>query len=360
MSVIFNHLLSHSSEIKKTSGILFLEHHYNYERFIIDIQAMIKSFETEKVPSRFIFWHGKDYYALLCLFFACMQTKKILLPGLSLKLLAEAAEHIPFTAVFENFHRTDIETHLITDGLSDFSGGGLLLPTSGTTSIPRWALLSEKMLYRNALTAIDFQQLNTKDRILAFSSLAHTGGWNINLLPGLLAGSNVHLIGRFSPYQSLKLIQSNTAVKTHLSPPQINLWENLNSWENADLRSIKTLVTGSSEVWPHIAERLLNKGVEKVLRNYGLTEVGPMVFCETVASINDDLESYGTLTRGLKVLLDNEHRLLVQGGHCFQRLYTKRTFNKIPVYLVGHWGSFHQEKTSAALCRKSSRPYFYR
>ena len=330
MSVIFNRLLSLPPDVKKNSGIIFQESHYSYERFITNIQDAIRALESEKAPSRFVFWYGKDYYSLLCLFFACMQTKRFLLPGISMRRLVETSEHVPVGTVFENYRRTDIETLLPTDNLSDFTEGGLLLSTSGTTTGPRWALLSEKMLSSNVSAAIELQQLRPQDRILAFSGLHHTGGWNINLLPGLLAGSEIQLIGRFSPYQSLKLIQNQISVKTHLSPPQINLWQNLKSWKNANLSSLQTLVTGSSEVWPHTVSQLLKKGVKQVLRNYGLTEGGPMIFCETVSSANDDMETYGTLSKGIKILSDNEHRLLVQGDALFSGYMREGLLTKPP------------------------------
>lgn len=321
MSAIFKRLSNHLPETKKNSGIFFQDSFYNYERFVSDIQDAIHVLKSEQSPTRFVFWHGKDYYSLLCLFFACLETKKFLLPNPSMKQLSEASEHIPFGLVFENFRPTKMEAPFLENKQSydqfPVADGGLILATSGTTNSSRWALLSEKMLLNNAAAAIRFQELRPLDRILAFSSLSHTGGWNINLLPGILAGAEVHLIGRFSPYQSLKLLQSHTSVKTHLSPPQLNLWQNLKSWQHADLSSLQCLVTGSSEVWPHLVQQLLKKGVKQVLRNYGLTEAGPMIFCEPVHSLQDDMETYGTLNTSIKTLIDTEHRLLLQGDALF-------------------------------------------
>jgi fatty-acyl-CoA synthase len=75
----------------------------------------------------------------------------------------------------------------------------MILYTSGTTGVPKGALLPHRKTLFNALNAVHFFELVRRDRVLVPLPLFHSFGLVILALPALYAGATVHLEPRFDP-----------------------------------------------------------------------------------------------------------------------------------------------------------------
>ncbi len=75
----------------------------------------------------------------------------------------------------------------------------LILYTSGTTGIPKGALLPHRKTLYNGLNAERFFRLVPDDRVLVMLPLFHSFGLSILTLPALQAGASVTLQPRFDP-----------------------------------------------------------------------------------------------------------------------------------------------------------------
>ncbi len=75
----------------------------------------------------------------------------------------------------------------------------LLLYTSGTTGVPKGALLPHRKTLFNSLNAQLYFELTRSDRTLVPLPLFHSFGLLILALPTLYAGGSVHLMPRFDP-----------------------------------------------------------------------------------------------------------------------------------------------------------------
>ncbi|HEX2484013.1 MAG TPA: AMP-binding protein [Myxococcota bacterium] len=73
----------------------------------------------------------------------------------------------------------------------------ILMYTSGTTGVPKGALLPHRKTLYNALNAQLFFELTARDRVLVPLPLFHSFGLKILSLPALYAGAEVILQGRF-------------------------------------------------------------------------------------------------------------------------------------------------------------------
>lgn len=311
MSLFCDQIWNYGPEIRRLPAISFNGRVHSYEDLKHDIEELFRSVGRNAPDADIVFWYGRDYYTLVCLFFACLRAGKALVPA--------ADPGCPQFAELTNAAAVYHENHCLRAGRKSPAplGAGLLLPTSGSTGEAKLAWLPERMLWRNTVEAAGIQELAPQDTVLAFSRLSHTGGWNINLLPGLASGAHVRLLGEFTPYAAFRLLGSFSRIKTHLSPAQLNLLFSLKEWPAADLSRVELLVTGSSEVRPYISELLLKKGVRQVIRNYGLTEAGPFVLYGQAFSATEDLESLSRLAGGFRMLLDDENRLLLSGEAVF-------------------------------------------
>jgi fatty-acyl-CoA synthase len=75
----------------------------------------------------------------------------------------------------------------------------ILMYTSGTTGVPKGALLPHRKALYNAKNAEIFFRLTPSDRVLVVLPLFHSFGLKILALPTLFAGGSVHLEAHFDP-----------------------------------------------------------------------------------------------------------------------------------------------------------------
>jgi fatty-acyl-CoA synthase len=82
----------------------------------------------------------------------------------------------------------------------------LLLYTSGTTGVPKGALLPHRKTLFNSLNAQLYFELTRSDRTLVPLPLFHSFGLLILALPTLYTGGSVHLMPRFDPDEVWKIV----------------------------------------------------------------------------------------------------------------------------------------------------------
>ena len=86
----------------------------------------------------------------------------------------------------------------------------LLLYTSGTTGVPKGAMLTHRNLVANALVCRDHFELSRDARIFGVAPLFHVTGFEIQLVTAFAAGAALILTYRFHP-QSRSTPSSNTS-----------------------------------------------------------------------------------------------------------------------------------------------------
>ncbi|MGE4653182.1 MAG: AMP-binding protein [Myxococcota bacterium] len=84
----------------------------------------------------------------------------------------------------------------------------LLLYTSGTTGVPKGALLPHRKTLYNSLNAQVFFGIHAEDRVLVALPLFHSFGLCILTLPALYAGARVHLEPRFDAQRVWERVSS--------------------------------------------------------------------------------------------------------------------------------------------------------
>jgi len=84
----------------------------------------------------------------------------------------------------------------------------MIMYTSGTTGVPKGALLPHRKTLFNALNALHFFGLGSGDRVLVALPLFHSFGLAILSLPTLYAGGAVHLVPRFEPHDVWRRVEA--------------------------------------------------------------------------------------------------------------------------------------------------------
>ncbi len=168
-----------------------------------------------------------------------------------------------------------------TDSAKPFEGEGqlsdmvMIVYTSGTTGRPKGAMLGQESIYINAVNSIDAHELRRSDRLLVNLPLFHVGGWNIQMLPGLMVGAEIILHEKFDPAMVSKAIVDLRPDLMVLVPVTMKALIDLPNWQEVDYSSLRAIAAGSSI----ISTELINIFEEKnlpVIQIYGSTESGPI------------------------------------------------------------------------------------
>ncbi len=164
--------------------------------------------------------------------------------------------------------------------------------TSGTTGLPKGAVLTQGNLFFNAVNSAHMHDLTSGDRILTTLPLFHVGGLNIQTLPALHSGATVVLHPKFDPAAVFDAVEADRATLTVLVPTQIRLLLEHRRWATADLSSLRCITTGSSVVPEALIRAVQARGVP-LIQVYGSTETGPIATFQRIADAERKLGSAG-------------------------------------------------------------------
>lgn len=200
----------------------------------------------------------------------------------------------------------------------------LLVYTAGTTGRPKGAVLTLEAMLCNALNARDMHAMTADDHVLTVLPLFHVGGLNIQTLPALYCGASVSLLDRFAPGATLAAIAALKPTLTVQVPATLQALCDHPDWPAADLRSLRAIATGSTDVPVALIKAVHARGVP-VIQVYGATETAPVAVYQRIADAVPRLGSIGRPGLHTDIrLVDPDGRavapgqpgeILVRGGH---------------------------------------------
>ena len=159
-------------------------------------------------------------------------------------------------------------------GLSD-EDGLLLCYTSGTTGVPKGALLSKKALMCNAENSVDMHAMTEDDMVLTVLPMFHVGGLNIQTIPALFAGATVVLLRQFDVDQFYQAFDKYPVTLTLIVPTVMLLLMADDRWAKGKPDSLRIISIGSTVVPENMVSQVCDWGVPLV-QVYGSTETCPI------------------------------------------------------------------------------------
>ncbi len=152
--------------------------------------------------------------------------------------------------------------------------------TSGTTGVPKGAILSHRKTFFNALNADIFYNLTSKDIMIVSRPMFHSGGLLVEAAPVLYKGGTLILKKRFRPNDILETIQKYrvTLLEMPATVYQFILREcDLGLY---DLSSIRCYFTGGERVPKAMLKEYYRKGIT-ISQIFGQTEASTITFLST-------------------------------------------------------------------------------
>ncbi len=158
-----------------------------------------------------------------------------------------------------------------------FEDSFFILPTGGTTGLPKGAILSHRHIFWNSVNTIVNWGLRPSDVAPVIFPLFHTGGWNVLLIPMFHVGARVLLWQKFDAVDTLRRIEEEGCTVIIGVPTMYHMMINAPEFSTTDFGSVRFWLSGGAPCPISIMEAFWKCGQEFAM-GYGLTEVGPNNF----------------------------------------------------------------------------------
>lgn len=169
----------------------------------------------------------------------------------------------------------------------------LILYTSGTTGVPKGAMLSHRMITWNAINTQVSWGLWDTDVTPTFAPFFHAGGLNVLTTPLYHCGGTVVLLRSAEPGAVLRAIAAERCTIVFAVPTVFQTMMEHDEFASTDFSSVRVCVTGGSSCPMPVIQRYADRGLV-CRQGYGLTEVG--VNCFSLAP-EDALRKAGSVGR---------------------------------------------------------------
>jgi len=179
-------------------------------------------------------------------------------------------------------------------GPLDWETTWILLYTSGTTGVPKGAMLSYRMMSFNALNFIPTVNLSSSTTFLCCTPIFHTAGLNCYANPVFYCGGHVIVMSDFAPQKTLELFSSKAVGITHFFAVP-TMYQSISELKNFAQASFPTLINagcGGAPATESLVSRWLDKGIP-IQPAYGMTEIGPAIAISNTAHVQNKRLSVG-------------------------------------------------------------------
>ncbi|MEX2195936.1 MAG: AMP-binding protein [Thermoleophilaceae bacterium] len=157
----------------------------------------------------------------------------------------------------------------------DASGAGgelAICYTSGTTGVPKGAVLTNSSIIFGSLQEIVAYGLGHGDRHLLVVPLCFTGGLVTASMPIFHGGATMYLERAFDPSAVMERIGSERITHMMGVPTMFAAMAQMPGFANADFGSVELFLVGAAPVPAALVETYQSRGVTGFTNAYGLTE----------------------------------------------------------------------------------------
>lgn len=165
--------------------------------------------------------------------------------------------------------------------LMDLETPYCILYTSGTTGLPKGAVLPHRQVLFNCINTITSWGVTEKDVSPIYTPLFHAGGLFAFLTPILYAGGKIVLARDFDPEDSLRWIIGEGCTVILGVPTLFQMWKDSPYFKEADLSHVHFFISGGAHCPVTLMKTWREEKGVVFRQGYGLTEVGTNCFSMT-------------------------------------------------------------------------------
>jgi fatty-acyl-CoA synthase len=217
--------------------------------------------------------------------------------------------------------------------LTAWESGGedphIIMYTSGTTGLPKGAILSHQKTFFNVLNAGIYFDLTIHDIIIITRPLFHSGGLIVEFAPILYRGGTAVVRKRFSAQQILEVVEKERVTILELPATVYNIILHECDIAKYDLTSVKCYFTGGERIPVALLKAYAEKGII-ISQIYGLTEVSTIFWLPASRAI----EKMGSVGQPA---FHGEVRIVDGKGKPVQAGEIGEIAVKGPIVMNGYW-----------------------
>jgi len=251
--------------------------------------------------------------------------------------------------------------HLMTDvwSLADGASGDpkavsfdplthtAVLPySSGTTGVPKGVMLSHYNLTSNIRQCMATGLIDGYSVLINFLPFFHIYGMAVLMIPALSIGATQVILPGFDPKRFLEVIAEYGATNLFMVPPAMLALAN--SGANADLSSVRFIMSGAAPLPLDVARRVADTYNVFVMQGYGMTEASPLTHATPVGRdkpgtvgppVSDTRQKVVAIDTGEELPIGEIGELLVSGPQVMQGYFEKpdATEETIVTDETGRW-----------------------
>jgi fatty-acyl-CoA synthase len=153
----------------------------------------------------------------------------------------------------------------------------IIMYTSGTTGVPKGAVLSHRKTFFNVLNADIVYNLTSKDIVIISRPMFHSGGLLVEAAPVLYKGGTLILRKRFRLNEILETIQKYHVTMLELAATVYQFILNDCDLSQYDLSSVRCFFTGGERIPVALLKEYHKKGIT-ISQIFGQTEASTIAF----------------------------------------------------------------------------------
>lgn len=189
----------------------------------------------------------------------------------------------------------------------------LIVYTSGTTGVPKGAVLTQEAALWNALSSLHAHDLTAADHVLNVLPLFHVGGINIQTMPCFFVGGTVTLHPVFDPGAAMEALRSEGVTTAVFVPTMMRALMDRPDWATSDFPGLRMLNTGSTDVPVDILRAVNDRGVP-MAQVYGATETGPIAAYQKAGEAARTVGSIGRPAANVRIRIVGADGVDCEGG----------------------------------------------